>query len=93
MLNLLSLDEAAKEIKVSLHTIRAWVFQRRFETLKIGRRRMVERETLERFVRSGVIRRVSSKRPARLHANRDHRQQRIGEPLEGAGILGPQLQP
>lgn len=55
MLNLLSLDEAAKEIKVSLHTIRAWVFQRRFETLKIGRRRMVEREVLERFARSGVI--------------------------------------
>jgi excisionase family DNA binding protein len=52
MLNLLSLNDAAAELHVSLDTIRTWVFQRRFETLKLGRRRMVEREVLEQFVRS-----------------------------------------
>jgi excisionase family DNA binding protein len=55
MLNLLSLDEAARELKVSLHTVRAWVFQRRFETVKLGRRRMVDRATLEAFVQKSVI--------------------------------------
>jgi excisionase family DNA binding protein len=55
MLNLLSLEEAAEELKISLHTMRAWAFQRRFATLKLGRRRMVEREELERFARAGVI--------------------------------------
>jgi excisionase family DNA binding protein len=52
MLNLLSLNDAAAELHVSLDTIRTWVFQRRFETLKLGRRRMVERTVLEQFVRS-----------------------------------------
>ena len=52
MLNLLSLNDAAAELHVSLDTIRTWVFQRRFETLKLGRRRMVEREVLEQFARS-----------------------------------------
>lgn len=55
MLNLLSLDEAAKELRVSIHTIRIWCFQRRFQTVKLGRRRMVEREVLEQFAHSNVI--------------------------------------
>jgi len=55
MLNLLSLDEAAQELRVSVHTIRLWAFQRRFETVKLGRRRMIEREILENFARSSVI--------------------------------------
>jgi excisionase family DNA binding protein len=55
MLNLLSLDEAAKELNVSHHTMRLWAFQRRFDTLKLGRRRMIEREVLESFARSRVI--------------------------------------
>jgi excisionase family DNA binding protein len=52
MLDLLSIQDAAKELHVSLDTIRTWVFQRRFETLKLGRRRMVERGILEQFARS-----------------------------------------
>lgn len=55
MLNLMSLEEAAKELKISLHTIRAWSFQKRFPTIKLGRRVLVEREALERFVRAGVV--------------------------------------
>ena len=61
MLNLLSLDEAAEELNVSPHTMRARVFQRRFATVKLGRWRMVERDVLERFVRSVVL-------PARTEA-------------------------
>lgn len=55
MMNLLSLEEAAKELKISIHTVRAWGYQRRFPTIKLGRRVLVEREALEKFVRGNVI--------------------------------------
>ena len=55
MLNLMSLKEVAKELKVSIHTVRAWGFQKRFPIVKLGRRVLVEREALERFVRGNVI--------------------------------------
>jgi excisionase family DNA binding protein len=55
MLNLMSLDEVAKELKLSIHTVRAWSFQKRFPIVKLGRRVLVERECLERFVRGNVI--------------------------------------
>lgn len=74
MLSLLSLDEAAKELRVSIHTIRAWVFQRRFETVKLGRRHMVEREALEAFVHSGVVaaRPQGSKPTTAIESGRGH---------------------
>jgi excisionase family DNA binding protein len=55
MLNLMSLDEVAKELKLSIHTVRAWSFQKRFPIVKLGRRVLVERECLEKFVRGNVI--------------------------------------
>ena len=55
MLNLMCLEEVAKELKISIHTVRAWGFQKRFPTVKLGRRVLVEREALERFVRAGVV--------------------------------------
>jgi excisionase family DNA binding protein len=55
MLNLLNFIEAARELHVSVHTIRLWAHQRRFDTLKLGRRRLIEREVLERFARSRQI--------------------------------------
>jgi excisionase family DNA binding protein len=54
-LNLLSLEEAAQEGKVSIFTIRAWRQQRRFPVVKLGRRVLIERETWEKFVRSGLV--------------------------------------
>ena len=54
MLNLMSLEEVAKELKVSIHTVRAWGFQKRFPVVKLGRRVLVEREALERFVRGSI---------------------------------------
>ncbi|MGD0656650.1 MAG: helix-turn-helix domain-containing protein [Syntrophorhabdales bacterium] len=55
MMNLLSLEEAAKELKISIHTIRAWSYQKRFPVVKLGRRVLVEREALEKFVRGNVV--------------------------------------
>ena len=55
MLNLLSVEEAAKELKISIHTIRAWTYQKRFPTVKLGRRVLVRREDLESFVNKNVV--------------------------------------
>ena len=55
MLNLLSLEEAARELRISIHTIRSWNFQKRFPTVKLGRRVLIKREDLERFVNENVI--------------------------------------
>jgi excisionase family DNA binding protein len=55
MLNLLSLEEAAKEMKISIHTLRAWTYQKRIPIVKLGRRVLVRREDLESFVSQNVI--------------------------------------
>jgi excisionase family DNA binding protein len=55
MLNLMSLDEAAKELKLSVHTLRAWRQQRRFPVVKLGRRVLVRLEDLERMVKKNLI--------------------------------------
>jgi len=54
-MNLLDLEEIAKESKLSIHTIRAWRRQRRFPVVKLGRRVLVLREDWEKFVRSGFV--------------------------------------
>ena len=55
MANLLSLEEAAEEGRVSIYTVRAWRQQKRFPVVKLGRRVLIERESWERFVRSGLV--------------------------------------
>ncbi len=55
MLKLMNLEEAAGELRISIHTIRAWTYQKRFPVIKLGRRVLVEREVLEKFVRDNVI--------------------------------------
>jgi excisionase family DNA binding protein len=55
MLNLLSLEEAAKEMKVSIFTVRSWQYQKRFPIVKLGRRVLVKREDLESFVNKNVV--------------------------------------
>jgi len=54
-LNLLNLEEAAEQLNVSLFTIRAWVYQKRFSTVKLGRRRLIKQEILEKFVQDNII--------------------------------------
>jgi excisionase family DNA binding protein len=55
MLNLLSLEEASSELKISIHTIRAWTYQKKFPIVKLGRRVLVRREDLEEFVNKSVV--------------------------------------
>ena len=55
MLDLLNMGDVAKELRVSIHTVRAWAFQRRFPVIKLGRRVFVERAAMEKFVREGLV--------------------------------------
>jgi hypothetical protein len=54
-MNLLDLEDIAREGKLSIHTVRAWRRQRRFPVVKLGRRVLVLREDWEKFVRSGLV--------------------------------------
>jgi excisionase family DNA binding protein len=55
MVNLLSLEETAKELRLSIHTLRAWVYQKRIPVVKLGRRVLVKREDMEAFVNENVV--------------------------------------
>ena len=55
MAQLLDLREAAKELRVSIHTLRAWIHQKRLAHVKLGRRVLLRREDLEAFVKQSVV--------------------------------------
>jgi excisionase family DNA binding protein len=50
MTDLLNISEGAKELNISVHTLRAWIFQRRLSFVRLGRRILLRREDLEDFV-------------------------------------------
>lgn len=54
-MNLLSLEETAKELRLSIHTIRAWVFKKRIPVVKLGRRVLVKREDIETLLNENHI--------------------------------------
>jgi excisionase family DNA binding protein len=53
MTELLNLDEASKDSKLSIHWWRKAVSQRRVPFVKIGRRVLVRREDLETLISKG----------------------------------------
>lgn len=55
MSHLLSVKEAAKELAVSPHTVRAWTSQRRIPFIKLGRRVLFEMADLEKVIKTGRV--------------------------------------
>jgi len=55
MLDLLNLPEGARELKISVHTMRAWVFQKRIPFVRLGRRILFRRSDLEDFVKRNLV--------------------------------------
>jgi len=55
MTELLDLREGARELKLSIHTLRAWTYQKRIPFVRLGRRILLRREDLEEFVKKNVI--------------------------------------
>ena len=55
MSDLLNLAEGAKELRLSIHTLRAWVFQKRIPHVRLGRRVLLRREDLQRLIEKNVV--------------------------------------
>jgi excisionase family DNA binding protein len=49
-MELMTANEAAEFLRLSISTIRAWTFQRRLATVKLGRRVLYRRQDLEKLV-------------------------------------------
>ncbi len=55
MAELLDLRQSAKELNVSIHTVRAWTYQKRIPFVRLGRRVLLRRQDLEEFVNRNVV--------------------------------------
>ena len=53
MEKVLTLQEAADHLRVSPHTVRAWVYERRIMPVRMGRLIMFSEEEIERFIERG----------------------------------------
>jgi len=49
-INLLDEKETAEQLKISIHTLRAWRYQRRLPVVRLGRRVLYRVEDIQRFV-------------------------------------------
>ena len=55
MSELLNLREGARELKISIHTLRAWIYQKRLPFVHLGRRILLRREDLEAFINKNLV--------------------------------------
>lgn len=55
MTELLNLREGAKELKLSIHTLRAWIYQKRLPHVRLGRRVLLRKQDLEELVNKSVV--------------------------------------
>ena len=55
MTELLNLREASKELRLSIHTLRAWIYQKRIPFVRLGRRVLLRREDLENLVNESLV--------------------------------------
>ncbi len=53
--NLKSVSEAATELGISIHTLRAWVSMRKIPYVKLGRRVMFLQDDLDSFVKRNRV--------------------------------------
>jgi excisionase family DNA binding protein len=55
MPELLNVGEAAKEMKISIPTLRQWLYQKRLPYVHLGRRVLLRREDIEDFVKKNLV--------------------------------------
>lgn len=55
MAELLNLREGARELKVSIHTLRSWIYQRKIGCVRLGRRVLLRRQDLEAFISKNLV--------------------------------------
>ena len=55
MSDLLNVEEAATELRVSPHTIRGWIFRRRLPFVKLGKRVLLHQKDLDEAIRKSYV--------------------------------------
>ena len=52
---LIGINDAAKELGVSVYGLRRWVAERKIPVVRLGRRVLIKREDLEDFIRRNRV--------------------------------------
>lgn len=55
MTELLNLREGSEATRLSIHTLRAWIYQKRLPCVRLGRRVLLRREDLEKLITKNLI--------------------------------------
>ena len=55
MTELLNLRDGASELKLSIHTVRSWIFQKKLPCVRLGRRVLLRREDLENLIKRNLV--------------------------------------
>jgi excisionase family DNA binding protein len=55
MTELVSVKEAAEAMRLSPHTLRAWIIQRRVPFVRLGRRVLLRREDMEALIDKNLV--------------------------------------
>lgn len=55
MTELLDPKEAAKAMRCSIHTVRAWTFQQKLPVVRLGRKVLFRREDIENFINRNIV--------------------------------------
>jgi excisionase family DNA binding protein len=53
--DLLSVEEAAEYLRISRHTLRTWMGNKKVTYVKLGRRTLFRREDLDKLIKDSVI--------------------------------------
>jgi excisionase family DNA binding protein len=56
-----TVQEAAQELGLSVHTVRAWIAQRRIAHIRLGRAIRISPEEVERILSDGTIPRLQAR--------------------------------
>jgi excisionase family DNA binding protein len=52
--NLLNITEASRALKISPHTLRSWIFQKKVPIVRLGRRILFREKDLEKMIEDGI---------------------------------------
>ena len=55
MSQLLTVVESARELRLSVFTIRSWIYSKRIPCVRLGRRVLLRREDLEKLVNDNLV--------------------------------------
>jgi excisionase family DNA binding protein len=55
MTELINLREGSQMLRLSIHTLRSWIYQKRLPHVRLGRRVLLRKEDLENLINKSVV--------------------------------------